>query len=141
MSNTERLINSTFSFIKELLKKNGEFFPVASAIQTNDSVAQVGTYDGNERPLSDKLISDFKTGLRARKEDYQAIAIFYDVRVIDPNTNLKTDAVAVFIEAREENSAQIFYYPYLLNAEKQLIFSEPWKNAGNKEIFTDEISY
>ena len=55
MNDIEKLLNSTLPFVKDLLKKYGEFFPLASAIKPNDSVAQVGTYDVNEKPLSDKL--------------------------------------------------------------------------------------
>jgi hypothetical protein len=51
----EQQLNSTIPFVEDLLKKYGEFFPVASAVKTDGSIVQVGTYDGDEKPLSDKL--------------------------------------------------------------------------------------
>ena len=137
MNDIEKLLDSTMPFVEGLLNKHGEFFPLASAIKTNDSIAQVGTYDGDDRPLSDKLIADLKQAFRAKKDDYKTIAIFYDVRVLDPDTNVKTDAIAVFVETKKDNSAFTFYYPYTLTKDKQLTFSNPWKNKTNKEIFND----
>lgn len=64
MEDFERLLDATFPFVKDLLKKHGEFFPLSSVIDRNNSIAQVGTYDGNEQPKSDKVIEDLKTGLR-----------------------------------------------------------------------------
>lgn len=138
MNDTERLLNSTFPFIEDLLKKYGEFFPLASAVQTNDSIANIGTYDGNEHPKSNKVISDIKKGLRdgAEKGAYRTIAIFYDVKVIDPNTNQKTDAIAIFVDSKNDITAFTFFYPYKLTMDKQLKFSESWKNLSEKEIFT-----
>ena len=137
MEDFKRLTDATFPFVEDLLKKHGEFFPLASAIEKNDSIANVGTYDGNEQPLSDKVIADLKIGLRegAKKGDYKAIAIFYDVRVIDPNTNQKTDAVAVFVENKNDATAYKLFYPYTLTKDRVLTFAESWKNITEKEIF------
>ncbi len=137
MNDIEKLLDSTMPFLEGLIKKHGEFFPLASAIKTNDSIAQVGTYDGDDRPLSDKLIADLKNALRAKRNDYRTIAIFYDVKVVDPSTKVKTDAIAVFVETKNDDSAFTFYYPYTLTTDKELIFSNPWKNKMGIEIFND----
>lgn len=137
MNDIERLLDSTFPLVDDLLKNYGEFFPLASAIKTDNTIAQVGTYFGDERPLSNKVITELKKSFRAKVEDYKTIAIFYDVKVVNPNTNLKTDAVAVFIETKIEDTAYVFYYPYTLTNDKQLSFSDSWKNKNDKEIFND----
>jgi len=135
MEDFERLLDATFPFIEDLLKKHGEFFPLASAIEATDSIAQVGTYDGDEHPLSDKVIEDLKVGLKegAKKGDYKAIAIFYDVRAIAPNTNQKTDAVAVIVE--NSSVAYKLFFPYTLTKGSVLTFGESWRNDIDKEIF------
>jgi hypothetical protein len=135
MTDIEKLLDSTFPFVESLLKEYGEFFPLASAVKTNDSIAQVGTYDGDERPLSTKVISDLKKAFIAKRNDYKSIAIFYDVKITDPNTNKKTDAIAVFVESENGKTAYTFYYPYELTSQKELIFSESWKIENDKEIF------
>ena len=126
----ERLLDATFPFVENLLKKHGEFFPIASVIDKNDSIAYIGTYDGDEQLLSDKVIADLKMGLREglKKGDYKVIAIFYDVRVIDPNTNQKTDAIAVFVENKNDTTANKLFYPYTLTKDSVLTFAESWRN-------------
>lgn len=137
MNEIERLLDSTFPLIVNLLENYGEFFPLASAIKTNDSIAQIGTYEGDEQPLSNTLITNFKSTFRANRDDYNAITIFFDVRVMDPNTNSKTDAVAVFAEMKKDSVAFNFYYPYVLTPNNKLTFSEPWSTEVPKEIFID----
>jgi len=137
MDEIQRLLDTTFPFINELLVKYGEFFPLASAIDTNGHISQVGTYDGTENPLSDRLINDFKDIFRAKKDKFDSIAIFYDVRVVNPKTRLKTDAVAVFSENKKERTSYIFYFPYSLTTDKKLSFSDSWMNTNDMEIFID----
>ena len=135
MEDFEKLLDATFPFVEDLLKKYGEFFPLASAIDKTDRIAQVGTYDGDEQPLSDKVIADLKVGLRqgAKKGDYKAIAIFYDVKAVDPNTNQKTDAVAVIVE--NGSIAYKLFFPYTLTKDSVLTFGESWRNDIDNEIF------
>jgi hypothetical protein len=137
LKDIEKLLNSIFPLVEELLTKYGEFFPFASAINANGSISTIGTYDGDEQPLSDKVITDLKKGIRANKDDYKVIAIFYDISVLNPKTNIKTDAVAVFVETRNENTAYTFYYTYTLTSNKKLIFSDSWRNQEDKEIFIE----
>ena len=133
----EKLLDNTLPFVEDLIKIYGEFFPIASAIKANDSIVHIGTYNGNERPSSDQLIADLKKSLKAKKEEYTTIAIFYNVRVIDPNTNVKTDAIAVFVETKKEKVAFTFYYPYTLTKDNKFTTSNSWKNTKDKEIFKE----
>ncbi len=138
MSDIERLLNKTFPFIENYLREKGMFFPVASAVQTNDSIALVAAYDGNESPDPEKVIDDLKKSLTAHKDSYKTTAIFYAVTVQDPHTKVKTDAVAVFVETKGEDTAYIFYYPFSLPGKEQFAFSDrTWKIATSKEIFKD----
>ncbi len=127
MNDIEQLLNSVIPFVEGLLKKYGEFFPVASAVKTDGSVVQVGTYDGDEKPLSDKLITYFKTAFKAKRDDYRSITIFYDVSVINPGTEQKVDAIAIFVETKYENDAYTFYFSYSLTSDKELEFGNSWK--------------
>src|SRR5205085_506929 len=113
-----------FPFVEDLLKKYGEFYPVGCAVTIKDSIAQIGEYNGDEHPLSNTVIADLKAAFRGRKDDYKSIAIFYDVRVVNPKTNIKTDAIAVFAESKNEATAYIFYYPYVLTTDKQLTYAD-----------------
>jgi hypothetical protein len=136
MVDIKKILDRNFPFVEYLLKEYDEFFPLAAAVKINDSIAQVGTYDGNDKPLSEKVISDLKKALIANRNDYKAIAIFYDVRVNDSETKTKTDAIAIFVESVNEEKAYTFYYPYVLTTNKELKFADSWKIENNKEIFT-----
>ena len=135
MSDTERLLETTLPFVEDLLKKYGEFFPLASAVQNNDSISEVTTYDGNEKPLSNKVIADLKKTLKESKNKYKTVAIFYDVKAINPNTNIKSEAVAIFIEQKTDSTAYTLYYPYILTTDKKIKLLDPWKSKADKEIF------
>jgi hypothetical protein len=138
MNDIERLLNSTLPFVESLLKKHGEFFPLASAVETNDSITSVSTYDGDEHPESENVIADLKKVLMdgATKNDYKAIAIFYDVKVIDPNTSQKTDAIAVFVESKSDTTAFTLFYPYTLK-NKELELGKSWKSLAERKVFVN----
>ena len=136
MSDTQRLIDNTLPFVQDLLMKYGEFYPLASAVTIADSISQVGTYDGNDNPQSDKVILDLKRALRAKQADYKSVAIFYDVSVIAPDTNQKIDAVAVFVESQSDDFGCIIYYPYVWTENNKLQLTDNvWKERNAKEIF------
>jgi len=136
MSDIQRLINSTFPFVQNLLEEYGEFYPLASAIANDDSITQIGSYEGDEIPQSDTLIADLKKALKAKQGDYKCVAIFFDVSIVNPETALKSDAIAVFTEAQSDNNGYQLYYPYVLTNEKKLAIGEgSWKEIIDKEIF------
>ena len=136
MSDIQRLIDTAFPFVQNLLSEYGEFFPLTSAIANDDSITQIGTYDGDERPISDKLIANLKKALKAKQGDYKCVTIFYNVSVVIPLTGLKSDAIVVFAEAQYEKNGYNIFYPYVLTKEKNLTIIEgAWKETIEKEIF------
>lgn len=137
MSDTEKLINNIFPLVEDLLIKYGEFFPIGSVIKTDGDISQVAYFDGDEKPLSTKVIMDLKQSFIAKKEDYRSVAIFFDVRVVDPNSNLKTDAVAVFVEEKNNKTACTIYYPYSMTADNKIKYPKPWMEEADREIFND----
>ncbi len=134
MKHAELLLKTNMPFVEDLLVQYGEFFPVASAIKVTGEIVQVGTYGGSDCPLSSALIEDLKTALKAKQADYLTVAVFYDVHVTNPNTNIKTDAIAVFIETLAEENAHTIFYPYTLT-DQQLAFENTWKEFARKEVF------
>jgi hypothetical protein len=131
------LIDKSFPFVEELLKKYGEFYPFSFALNIDNTVAGVGHYDGNDNPDSQTVINGLKQTLKqeAGKNIIKAVTIFYDMKTTDPKTNQKTDAVAVFVEHKDGQEAYTFYYPYKLTDKKELILSESIGSATTKEIF------
>lgn len=132
MDDIQNILNITFPFVQNLLKDYGEFYPLASIVKKDKTVEQFLTYDkdGNEFPKSISVIERIKNELRSKENAFIAIAIFYDVKLKEKNT----DAIAVYIEHKLENAAFTFYYPYEI-IEKEPIFSDSWKTIEMMEIF------
>jgi hypothetical protein len=70
--------------------------------------------------------------LRSKREDFIAIAIFYDVKLPEK----QSDAVAIYVESKEENSAYTFFYTYMFE-QNELVFTESWKVLESMEILKD----
>ena len=134
MNEIQNILDVTFPFVKTLLSDYGEFYPLASAVNNNYEVEQVVREEDEENdfPKSTSVIGELKKELRSNRNNFKAIAIFYDVNVKER----KTDAVAVSVEHKEERLAYIFYYAYEM-VEGKPKFSESWKVVKEMEIFTE----
>ena len=132
----EELMNALLPFGQQMLEKHGEFIPYGGAMKTDGEIVSVSGYEGEEQPLSQDIINLLKDGYRiaVKNNEYKATAIFYDVRVIPPGTQEKTDAIAVALD-HKENYSVIVLFPYkLINSNVQ--FGEVFAEAGANEIFT-----
>lgn len=137
MKDFQRLLDATLPFIEDLLTQYGEFYPLASAINSQNEIVQVAAAPGEEFPTSDKVIAALKSGLvhAARNGQYTCIALFYDVKVKNEKTGHPTDAIAVFAENNKDNTAFNFFYPYTKAPDNTLTFAESFGNTIDKEIF------
>lgn len=121
-------------FVETLLKDYGEFYPLSATINLNREVEHVILEENQENdfPTSNVVIGELKKVLNWRKEEFIVIAIFYDVSLKDK----QADAIAIFIENKEEEEAFTFYYPYkIVNGE--IVFYESWKVEKEMEIFAN----
>lgn len=136
MEEFQLILDVTLPFVKKLLNDYGEFYPLASGVNNIGNVEQVILEENEENdfPKSTTVIGELKKELHWRQNEFIAIAIFYDVKIKAKNT----DAIAVFIEHKNENQAYTFYYPYK-NADKEFIFSESWKVLEESLIFTNQL--
>ena len=131
----EVLINIFFPFAEEMLRKYGEFHPYAGAINNEGEVVSVGQYNSDESAEPENMISNLKNSLRLKKDNFKVGIIFYDVRTTDSVTNETTDAIAVFVEHKEGESAYEFFYPYKLSGKEELNIDEGFGNKIPREIF------
>jgi hypothetical protein len=114
-SDCERLMNDALPIAKRMLRERGEFYPYGMTLDVSGKGAVVGATDGGERPKSAPLIemlrAQFHDGAKAGR--YLATALVYDVRVVDPSTGVKSDAMAVELDHRGGYSVIVFI-PYSL---------------------------
>lgn len=134
MTEIQKILDVTFPFVENLLTDYGEFYPLASAVNKNGEVEQVVREEDEENdfPKSNTVIGELKKELRWNRDEFIAIAIFYDVTIKEKHT----DAIAVYVESKLEKQAYTFYYAYKM-IENKPEFSESWKVAQEIEIFAD----
>jgi hypothetical protein len=134
MIEIQNLLDRLLPFVKALLKDYGEFYPLAAATNLNREVEQVLLEEDEENdfPTSNTVIGELKKILNWQKDQFIVIAIFYEVTLKEK----QTDAIAVFVEHKEENQAFTFYYPYKIT-EDDIVFSESWKVEKEMEIYVN----
>lgn len=132
MDDIQNILDETFPLVERLLKEYGEFYPLSSAVNIEQKVEHVILEEDeeNDNPKSNSVIAELKKELRWRKDEFLAIAIFYDVKLKER----QTDAIAVFVEHKIKMEAYTFYYPYKL-IDKDLVFEKSWKVIEKMQIF------
>ena len=134
-SEVEEIMNAMLPFGQQMLEKHGEFIPYGGAMKPNGEIVSVAGYDGNEQPPSQEIINLLKGGYRqaAKNAEYKATGIFYDVRVIPPGSNEKTDAIAIALDQKEGYSV-IVLFPYKI-VNSKVEFGQVFAQAGMNDIF------
>jgi hypothetical protein len=131
----ETLMNSALPFAEKMLNDHGEFFPYGEAMKPDGEIVSVGADGEGEHPPSQELIDILKDGFRiaATNEEYIATVIVYDALTIPPDTDEKTDAVALALDHRDDYSVVVFF-PYQL-VDGAVEFQPPFAAKGAGEIF------
>lgn len=132
MNKIQNILDEMLPFVETLLKEYGEFYPVSAVVNTKQKVEHIILEEDeqNNFPESISVLAELKKELRWRKNEFLTIAVFYDVKVKEK----QTDAIAVFVEQKKEMEAFTFYYPYeLINGD--LIFGKSWKVIEKMQIF------
>jgi len=132
MNDIQNILDEIFPFVESLLKEYGEFYPISAVVNIEQKVKHIILEEDEENdfPKSTSVIAEIKKELRCRKNEFLAIAIFYDVKVKEE----QTDAIAVFVEHKKEMEAYTFYYPYEL-IDNDLVFGKSWKVVETIQIF------
>ncbi|NPC59398.1 hypothetical protein [Caenimonas soli] len=104
---------------EKMLREHGGFYPYGAALDRNGKVVPVSASDGKARPAPADLIRLLAAGFEegAKKGKYQATALIYDARVLDPSSGVKSDAIAVALDHRE-NYSVVVYIPYRVESGK-----------------------
>lgn len=132
MNKIQNILDEMLPFVETLLKEYGEFYPVSAVVNTKQKVEHIILEEDeqNNFPESISVLAELKKELRWRKNEFLTIAVFYDVKVKEK----QTDAIAVFVEQKKEMEAFTFYYPYEL-IDGDLIFGKSWKVIEKMQIF------
>jgi hypothetical protein len=129
------VMNSALPFARKMLEEHGEFFPVGSAMRADGQTVAVAGYDGNERPSSADVIRLIKDGFieAARRKEYRATALVYDVKVKLPESGETSDAIAVSLNHRDFFSLLVLF-PYRI-VDGKPVFGAAFSRSGDGDIF------
>jgi hypothetical protein len=132
----DSLLDGLLRFAQQMQQKHGEFYPFAQAMTREGQVEAVATYSGDERPLSQHVIDDLISALRAGavQKGYRAIGICSDVRVVPPHSTAKTDAVRVHLEQLGGEAVTV-YLPYRKKLLGKIVYGELFASAAEPQVF------
>jgi len=131
----EAILNEMVPFAERMLQEYGEFFPFGGAMKANGETVYVAGYDGREKPPSADIIGLLNDAFRsgARSGEYKATALVYDIRILPPLSEQKSDAVAVSLNHRDNYSAVVIL-PYQLK-NGGVVFGEVFAEKGDADVF------
>jgi len=105
----EKLIDAVLPFAERMLGQYGEFFPFGGYLRQDGTVVEVGATDvSSDRPKSTDLINVLRSSLQqiARIEQCKAIAVVFEVAVVLPGSDRKSDAIQICIDHTDNYSAE-----------------------------------
>jgi hypothetical protein len=138
-SDCEAVMNFGLPLIEQLLKRNGEFLPFGAAMRPNGEIVCLGAYDGREVPSLAGSFADMIRSLKdaliagARRQEYLATALFYEVGFTLPSSSERRDAVAVSLNHRDGYSV-IVLLPYTIE-DGEVAYDAPHAQPGEADIF------
>ena len=121
-----------------MLSEYGEFYPYGGALDKKGKVISVAIDDGDEHPPSQRLIDLLVKTFQAQAAagEYRATAIVYDVRVIPPGSNEKTDAICIELDHVDGVSLKVFM-PYTIKGKNVVLYGEMFTRDGAARIFKE----
>ena len=135
-SDAEVLLAELLPFAEKMLREHGEFFPFGGRMNRDGEIVWEGASNGQDRPISQDLISLLRNGHRdvADRGLIRASAIVYDVRIVPPGCSSKQDAIAVELD-HEYGYSAIVYFPYRLDSAAALHVEPPFAHKGLNSTF------
>ena len=131
----EVLLDTLLPAAENLLRKNGEFYPIG-AVMTIDSsttftAADCGTDFPNSQSVIDALISSHKQ--MAVKNEIKASGIAWNAAISTPDGK-QSDAIIVSLEHKGDYSV-VVVLPYKIGLFKRIKFGVLSAQSGNHNIF------
>jgi hypothetical protein len=100
------LLNMTLPFARQMVEKEGEFFPFGAVMSTGGKAGLLGADPGQgEPPASAAVLATMLGGIRDHRASYRAVATCFDVRLPD------SDAVRFELE-HHEGPVMAVFLPY-----------------------------
>ncbi len=135
----EIVMNFGLPLAAEMLMRHGEFLPFGAAMRPNGEIVCLGAYDGRAyRSLAGSfgdMIGSLKEAFLAgaRRQEYLATGMFYEVTVTAAAGSEHLSAVAVSLNHRDGYSVVVLL-PFRIDDGK-LVYDDPRAQPGEADIF------
>lgn len=129
------MVAAALPLAEQLLASNGAFYPFGNTMGRDGKIASVAASTGSEHPDSTDLIQILKGGFiaGARRGEFRATSLVYNIRTIVPDTGIKSDAVAMACD-HEAGFAAITVFPYRIT-KSEVIFGKVFAQRIDSVIF------
>jgi len=135
----DQLLNALLPFAQQMLREHGEFHPFGGSMQTDGTISMAGAkVDGTDHPKAVDLIQLLEAGFQKNAEQgkIKASGVCFDVRVIPPGKQDKTDAIQANLEHIEGQAVSIFL-PYKKGLFKKVTYGKLFATPAQHKIFTN----
>jgi hypothetical protein len=136
-SDCEKLMNGVLPLAERMLSQFGEFHPYGGYMKPDGEITHVGAEDEDtEHPKSKDLLYVLRDSFSemAATGVCKATAIVFDVRVVAPGAEQKSDAVQVCLEHADGYSAEVFL-PYQIDQHGRVSYGTMFSQEGKHDIF------
>jgi hypothetical protein len=133
---SEKLMNALLPLAEKMLKQYGEFYPYGGYMKLDGTIVDLGAEDPDtDRPKSKDLIYLLRSSLRETVSTNQckAVAIVFDVAVVPPKSDRKSDAIQVCLDHADGYSAEVFFPYQIIGSE--IVYGETFAQEGKHDFF------
>ena len=133
----EKLMNAMLPLAERMLSEYGEFYPYGGYMKSSGEIVDVGAKDEeDDHPKSRDLLYLLRQTFSemAVTGACKATAIVFDVRVVPPGSEEKSDAVQICLEHVDGYSAEVFM-PYQIDQDGRISYGTIFAQEGKRVIF------
>jgi hypothetical protein len=133
----EKLMNAVMPLAERMLSEFGEFYPYGGYMKPSGEIVHIGAEDEEQdHPKSKDLLYILRHSFSemAATGACKATAIVFDVRIVPPGSEEKSDAVQVCLEHADGYSAEVFL-PYQIDQGGRVSYSAMFAQEGKHDIF------
>lgn len=135
----EALLDALIPAAENLLRKNGQFYPIGAALTNESTISLTAvSYGNNEFPESQRVIDDLTSAhyQMAEQNEIKASGIAWDA-TITALDGKKSDAILISLEHVSGYSVMVGV-PYVIGVFKKVKLGELFAQSGLHNVFQVE---
>jgi hypothetical protein len=133
----KELMNAVMPLAERMLSEFGQFYTYGGYMKPNGEIAHVGVRDeDDDHPKAKDLLDVLRNSFSemAAIGNCKATAIVFDVRVVPPGSEEKSNAVQICLEHADGYSAEVFL-PYQIDQDGRVSYGRMFAQEGKHDIF------